>query len=236
MSTRATATTPAYSVAKTGLMRLTEALDLSLQGSGVQAFDVAPGVVDTPMTRSMAMWRGFNDWTPPERVVELVAAIAAGELDAWSGRFLRAGKDDLDALRATDPATGSPASSASSPTGPTTRWAERSEDRGQRSRRDVHGDRRVRVELHQLAVQLQRHGRERGEGVVGGRRLRAQPPRRRPERGRQDPQFSGAPLGDHLEPAVVGTAVLAERRVLGHLGDVGEHQAVDACAVDRSPA
>ena len=33
--------------------------------------------------------------TPPERVVELVAAIAAGELDPWSGRFLRAGADDL---------------------------------------------------------------------------------------------------------------------------------------------
>ena len=44
----------------------------------------------------MAMWRGYTDWTPPEQVVELVAAIAAGELDQWSGRFLRAGKDDLD--------------------------------------------------------------------------------------------------------------------------------------------
>jgi len=99
MSTRANRDYPAYSVAKTGLMRLTEALDLSLQGSGVKAFDVAPGVVDTPMTRSMAMWQGFEDWTPPERVVDLVGAIAAGELDAWSGRFLRAGKDELDALR-----------------------------------------------------------------------------------------------------------------------------------------
>jgi 3-oxoacyl-[acyl-carrier protein] reductase len=55
------------------------------------------------MTRSMAMWQGFEDWTPPERVVELVGAIAAGELDAWSGRFLRAGKDELDALRRLTP-------------------------------------------------------------------------------------------------------------------------------------
>ena len=31
------------------------------------------------------MWEGFTDWTPPERVVELVAAIAAGELDAVVG-------------------------------------------------------------------------------------------------------------------------------------------------------
>jgi NAD(P)-dependent dehydrogenase (short-subunit alcohol dehydrogenase family) len=99
MSTRANRDYAAYSVAKTGLMRLTEALVLSLQGSGLSAFDVAPGVVDTPMTRSMEMWRGFENWTPPERVVELVAAIAAGELDAWSGRFLHAGKDDLETLK-----------------------------------------------------------------------------------------------------------------------------------------
>jgi NAD(P)-dependent dehydrogenase (short-subunit alcohol dehydrogenase family) len=103
MSTRANRDYSAYSAAKTGLMRLTEALELSLQGSGVRAFDVSPGVVDTPMTRSMDMWRNFTHWTPPERVVELIAAIGAGELDGWSGRFIRAGKDDLEALRQTTP-------------------------------------------------------------------------------------------------------------------------------------
>jgi NAD(P)-dependent dehydrogenase (short-subunit alcohol dehydrogenase family) len=103
MSTRANRDYSAYSVAKTGLMRLTEALDLSLQGSGVHTFDVAPGVVDTPMTRSMDMWRDFTDWTPPEQVVELVVAIARGELDAWSGRLLRAGADDLETAQRLTP-------------------------------------------------------------------------------------------------------------------------------------
>ncbi|TFV65700.1 UNVERIFIED_ORG: SDR family oxidoreductase [Bacillus sp. AZ43] len=103
MSVRARPEYSAYSVAKTGLMRLTEALAGALEGSDVRAFDVAPGVVDTPMTRSMAMWRGFEDWTPPEEVAELVAAIAAGELDQWSGRFLRAGADVLDTLRSVTP-------------------------------------------------------------------------------------------------------------------------------------
>jgi NAD(P)-dependent dehydrogenase (short-subunit alcohol dehydrogenase family) len=93
----------AYSVAKTGLMRLTEALAGALEGTGVRTFDVAPGVVDTPMTRAMPMWQGFEDWTPPERVVELVTAIAAGELDAWSGRFLRAGADELETVRGLTP-------------------------------------------------------------------------------------------------------------------------------------
>ena len=104
MSTRAYPDYSAYSVAKTGLMRLTESLATALEGSDVQAFDVAPGVVDTPMTRSMHMWQGFTDWTPPERVVEMVTAIAAGALDAWSGRLLSATTDDLEELRATTPA------------------------------------------------------------------------------------------------------------------------------------
>jgi NAD(P)-dependent dehydrogenase (short-subunit alcohol dehydrogenase family) len=103
MSVRARPEYSAYSVAKTGLMRMTEALAGALEGSDVRAFDVAPGVVDTPMTRAMPMWEGFTDWTPPEQVVDLVTAIAAGELDAWSGRFLRAGVDDLDVLRRTTP-------------------------------------------------------------------------------------------------------------------------------------
>lgn len=103
MSTRANPDYSAYSVAKTGLMRLTESLAAGLEGSDVRAFDVAPGVVDTPMTRAMPMWEGFTDWTPPEKVVELIAAIAAGELDQWSGRFVRAGKDELEVLRAMSP-------------------------------------------------------------------------------------------------------------------------------------
>jgi 3-oxoacyl-[acyl-carrier protein] reductase len=103
MSVRARPEYSAYSVAKTGLMRMTEALAGALEGSDVRAFDVSPGVVETEMTRSMEMWRGYTDWTPPERVVEMVTAVAAGELDAWSGRLIRAGADDLDTLRATTP-------------------------------------------------------------------------------------------------------------------------------------
>jgi NAD(P)-dependent dehydrogenase (short-subunit alcohol dehydrogenase family) len=103
MSVRARPEYSAYSVAKTGLMRMTEALAGALEGSDVRAFDVSPGVVDTQMTRRMQLWRGFEDWTPPEQVVELVAAIADGDLDAWSGRLLRAGVDDPDAVRALTP-------------------------------------------------------------------------------------------------------------------------------------
>ncbi len=103
MSVRARPQYSAYSVAKTGLMRLTEALEGALEGTDVHAFDVAPGVVDTPMTRSMAMWQGFEEWTPVERVVGMVAAIAAGELDAWGGRLLHVAHETPADLAARGP-------------------------------------------------------------------------------------------------------------------------------------
>jgi NAD(P)-dependent dehydrogenase (short-subunit alcohol dehydrogenase family) len=103
LSTRGGRLYSAYSVGKTGLMRLTETLAAGLQGTGVHAFDLAPGVVRTAMSTSMSIHENRTDWTDPEQVVELVAAIAAGELDQWSGRFMRAGSDDLDLLRRTTP-------------------------------------------------------------------------------------------------------------------------------------
>ncbi|WP_029430532.1 SDR family NAD(P)-dependent oxidoreductase [Blastococcus sp. URHD0036] len=103
MSLRARPEYSAYSVAKTGLMRMTEALAGALEGTDVHAFDLAPGVVRTPMTEAMPMHAGRTEWTHPAQVVEFVAAIAAGELDAWSGRFLRVGADDLDDARARVP-------------------------------------------------------------------------------------------------------------------------------------
>jgi NAD(P)-dependent dehydrogenase (short-subunit alcohol dehydrogenase family) len=103
LSTRGGRLYSAYSVGKTGLMRLTEVLAAGLEGTGVHVFDLAPGVVRTAMSTSMSLHENRTEWTDPERVVAFVAAIAAGELDAWSGRFVHAGFDDLDALRKTTP-------------------------------------------------------------------------------------------------------------------------------------
>jgi NADP-dependent 3-hydroxy acid dehydrogenase YdfG len=103
MSTRGGRLYSAYSVGKTGLMRLTETLAAGLEGTGVHAFDVAPGVVRTAMSTAMSIHDDRADWTDPADVVALVAAVAAGELDHWSGRFLHARHDDLDTLRTTRP-------------------------------------------------------------------------------------------------------------------------------------
>jgi NAD(P)-dependent dehydrogenase (short-subunit alcohol dehydrogenase family) len=103
LGTRGSDVYSAYSAGKSAQMRVTEAIDLAGAAAGVRAFDLAPGVVDTEMTRAMPMHAGRTDWTAPADVVALAVAIAAGELDQWSGRFLRAGADQLDVLRATTP-------------------------------------------------------------------------------------------------------------------------------------
>jgi NAD(P)-dependent dehydrogenase (short-subunit alcohol dehydrogenase family) len=103
LSTRGGRLYSAYSVGKTGLMRLTEVLAAGLDGTGVHVFDLAPGVVRTSMSTSMSLHENRTEWTDPEQVVAFVAAIAAGELDQWSGRFLHAGMDELERLRTTQP-------------------------------------------------------------------------------------------------------------------------------------
>ena len=84
----------AYCVAKAGQFRIGGSVHLAGFGRGLRSFEINPGVVRTDMTAGMARHAGRSDWTPVERLVELVVAVASGRLDAWSGRFLRAGVDD----------------------------------------------------------------------------------------------------------------------------------------------
>lgn len=89
----------AYHASKSALARLTGGVALAGARHGVRAFDLAPGVIESDMTHSMELHRGRTEWTDPEDVKALVLAIADGELDGFSGRFVRAGTDDLDELR-----------------------------------------------------------------------------------------------------------------------------------------
>lgn len=88
----------AYGVAKTALLRLTGSIVAGAGPAGVRAFDVAPGVVRTDMTGAMPTHRERTAWTPVEAVTSMIEAIASGRLDPLSGRYLRAGTDDLSDL------------------------------------------------------------------------------------------------------------------------------------------
>ncbi|AKT52777.1 3-oxoacyl-ACP reductase [Arsenicicoccus sp. oral taxon 190] len=98
--TRADAEQSAYHVSKTALARITGALHLAGAEHGLRAFDLAPGVVRTDMTEAMPQHLGRTEWTDPQEVVALALALAAGDLDAWSGRMVRAGADTPESLAA----------------------------------------------------------------------------------------------------------------------------------------
>jgi NAD(P)-dependent dehydrogenase (short-subunit alcohol dehydrogenase family) len=88
-----------YNVSKTALARVTGSTHLAGWARGIRAFDLMPGVVRTDMTASMDAHVGRTAWTDPADVAELVLALVSGELDAWSGRFVRAGLDTVESLR-----------------------------------------------------------------------------------------------------------------------------------------
>ncbi|WP_193086396.1 SDR family oxidoreductase [Brevibacterium aurantiacum] len=97
--------TPAYAVysaSKASLFRLADSVVHFGHDKGLRIFEMAPGVVETEMTKSMPVhdFRGEGDWTSPEQVTDLALALASGTLDAFTGRYVRAGTDNEESLLA----------------------------------------------------------------------------------------------------------------------------------------
>lgn len=97
--------TPAYAVysaSKASLFRIADSVVHFGHEKGLRIFEMAPGVVETTMTKSMPVhdFRGEGDWTSPEQVTDLAVALASGTLDAFTGRYVRAGADSEESLLA----------------------------------------------------------------------------------------------------------------------------------------
>lgn len=90
----------AYNASKTALTRMGANLHGDGFRHGLRVFELAPGVVRTDMSTGMTLHEGRTEWTPVERVTGVVNAIAAGELDACSGWFLRVPYDTPESLKA----------------------------------------------------------------------------------------------------------------------------------------
>lgn len=90
----------AYNVSKTALARITGSTHLAGWHRGIRAFDLQPGVVRTDMTTGMHAHAERTEWTDPQAVTDLVLAFASGDLDAFSGRMVRAGEDTPASLSA----------------------------------------------------------------------------------------------------------------------------------------
>ncbi|MGB3763099.1 MAG: SDR family NAD(P)-dependent oxidoreductase [Ornithinimicrobium sp.] len=99
-ATRADPLMSAYTASKSALARITGATAAAGAEHHLRAFDLAPGVIKTDMTQAMDAHVGRTEWTDPADVTALALAMAEGELDAFSGRMVRAGSDNLDILRA----------------------------------------------------------------------------------------------------------------------------------------
>lgn len=97
--------TPAYAVysaSKASLFRIADSVVHFGHDKGLRIFEMAPGVVETEMTKSMPVhdFRREGDWTTPSQVTDLAVALASGSLDAFTGRYVRAGADTEESLRA----------------------------------------------------------------------------------------------------------------------------------------
>ena len=97
--------TPAYAVysaSKASLFRIADSVVHFGHDKGLRIFEMAPGVVETAMTKSMPVhdFRQGNDWTSPAQVTDLALALASGTLDAFTGRYVRAGADTEESLLA----------------------------------------------------------------------------------------------------------------------------------------
>jgi NAD(P)-dependent dehydrogenase (short-subunit alcohol dehydrogenase family) len=85
----------AYTASKAAVCRYGETLANAL-GDRIPVFVISPGMVQTAMT---ADFPEDAAWTPPECAPRLVRALASGEYDALSGRYLHAEHDPPDELR-----------------------------------------------------------------------------------------------------------------------------------------
>jgi NAD(P)-dependent dehydrogenase (short-subunit alcohol dehydrogenase family) len=110
----------AYQIAKAGQLRFVESLSAEGAASGIRAFAVHPGFVDTafadaPLQRAdaqkylpefvariKAMKNDPSLGTPVSRVADLSVFLASGKGDALSGRYFRAEEDWEEVARCAD--------------------------------------------------------------------------------------------------------------------------------------
>lgn len=98
-----------YGTSKAGILRLTECVNDTLDGSGILVFAMDPGLVRTSMTQyqldsaagqkylpdiERLFERGIN--VPPTRAAELSVEIGRGRFDKMAGRMLMAARGDIN--------------------------------------------------------------------------------------------------------------------------------------------
>ncbi|MEU6968544.1 SDR family oxidoreductase [Kitasatospora aureofaciens] len=88
----------AYATSKGALLQLSDNMADSLARHHVVVLDISPGAVPTDMTAGMPMFRDMKAWASIPYMVAVTVDAARGRFDALHGRFIHAGRDDLEEL------------------------------------------------------------------------------------------------------------------------------------------
>lgn len=102
----------AYTASKAAMIRNVGHMHEAAYNLGLRSFAVAPGTVKTDMSRSMQLHADRTSFTPVSRTEDLVLAIHRGDLDNWSGKYLRVTHDSPESLAAFEEDRGAPAAHA----------------------------------------------------------------------------------------------------------------------------
>jgi NAD(P)-dependent dehydrogenase (short-subunit alcohol dehydrogenase family) len=85
---RATAGMGAYTAAKSGVARLTEALAEELKDRGIRVNAVLPSIIDTPTNRADMPEAEFERWVSPEALARVVAFLVSDDSAAVTGALI----------------------------------------------------------------------------------------------------------------------------------------------------
>lgn len=66
-----------YSIAKSGVLRLTESLAAELKDRGIHVNCILPGIIDTPQNRAAMPKADFSKWVAPDSLAEVILFLAS---------------------------------------------------------------------------------------------------------------------------------------------------------------
>jgi NAD(P)-dependent dehydrogenase (short-subunit alcohol dehydrogenase family) len=75
----------AYSVSKSGVVRLTESLAAELRDTAIDVNCVLPGTIDTPQNREAMPDADFNRWATPSAIADVILFLSSDESRGVSG-------------------------------------------------------------------------------------------------------------------------------------------------------
>jgi 3-oxoacyl-[acyl-carrier protein] reductase len=101
----------AYVSSKAAMIRNVGHLHEAGFAQGLRSFALSPGTVKTDMSTSMQLHAERTEFTPASLTTDLVLAIHRGDLDNWSGKYLRVTHDSAKSLIERVRSHGAPAES-----------------------------------------------------------------------------------------------------------------------------